>query len=146
MPKSYSNSIDSKDSCSDTSESQDQSSESTVFQFIDLSSNDPDTQKQNRWRARSHVIKIARRRMQVEKKREFVLLQHTERSAMRKFSQGLPYSINQNLLESSSTPWSHIVEDIIPTVRSTVKWSSLADLMVHHGTFNKYPTTKSDRV
>jgi len=148
MQNPDSNSIHSRDLCSDTLETQDQSGETAVFQFIDISSNDPDTQNKIDGRRGLMLLKslVGERKWKRSGSLSIVLLQPTERSTIRRFSQRLPYSINQSLLESASSPWSHILEDIVPTVRSKVKWSPLVDLMVHHSTFNTYPITKSDRI
>lgn len=128
-------------SASDTDDSEREPGEvkesSQAFQFIDLSNRDPDSRKENRTKARSHVMKFVRRRARTEQKQhEFIVLSPTELTAILNGlrPQTLSVGIDQNLLAraNSPSPWSRIGEDIIPILTSEWGWSSLAHDMVHY--------------
>lgn len=118
-------------------ESDETESPCQVFQFINLSNNDPGSQKKNLTKARSHVTKVFHRRRQTEEKqRKLVVRSRTELATIFKglHSQTLFTNLDQSFLICGSSPWSHIEADIIPTLISQRRWSPLAHQMVHHST------------
>jgi maltoporin len=122
---------------SDEDTSQEESDEdqpSKVFQFIDLSNNDPDLQKKNLFKARSHAMKVVRQRMRIEeKKRKLEEPSSTELIVLQDpYSQAVLASMNQSFLDYASSPLSSIETDIAPTLISQLRWSPLAHRMIHH--------------
>lgn len=105
------------------------------FQFIDLSNNDPDLQKKNRTKARSHAMKNVRRRRQKEQgDKDAVVLSTKELADFLKelYSQQFSAQMGQNLLKSANSLSSRLEADLNPALTFQGRWSPLAHQMLNH--------------
>lgn len=98
------------------------------FKFIDLSNNDPDMLKENRTRARSHVMRNVRRRRrrEEEERGDAAVLSTNELTSI------LKELYSQTLSASSNSPSSRVEADITPTLLFQGQWSPLAHQILHH--------------
>jgi len=130
-----------EDSGADSTQSE---SSSEFFRFIDLSQNDPASQKRNRTMARSHAMKNVRRRRQTEEKeRGLVVLSTKELAAMLKdiYSQTVSGNMSQDMPVTTNPPFSALDADMMPALAFQDTWNPLEQEMIQHCklTFLSFP-------
>lgn len=104
------------------------------FQFIDLSSNDPDLLKKNRTKARSHAMKNVRRRMQKEQEdKDVVVFSTKELTDILKdlYSQQFSTQMGQSPLTPADSSLLRLEAELNPTLTFQGRWSPLAHRIPH---------------
>ncbi len=100
-----------------------------VYQFVDLSNDDPEVRKQNLTNARSYITKNNRRRRLLKDAKKVRFVIWTPTTVKHKQSQNLLTSMNLSLLDSASSPWPYT--DTMPTMETQRKWSPFARQLMH---------------
>jgi len=131
IPPSSAQTISKRRSGSDNGTSQEESNTEPsckVYQFVDLSNDDPIVRKQNLTNARSYITKNIRRRKLIEDAKKVKFIMWTPPVVKHKQSQILHTSMNLGPLDFICSPL--LSTNIMPT--SQRKWSPLSHELIKH--------------